>query len=67
MLSFVTENGDLFLAANDPPGARIGQDLEAWAYAVQPAPATRRIPGSYLWIICPYSATDLWEWRKRRL
>ena len=64
--SFVTEKGDVFLVANDPAGATIGQNVEVWAYPVKPSPSIRRSPGQYLWITCPYSAADLWEWRRRR-
>ena len=63
MLSFVTEKGDTFLVANDPAGATIGRSVKVWAYAVQPSPSIPRLPGRYLWIICPCSAADLWEWR----
>ncbi len=64
-LSFVTEEGDAFLVANDPAGMIIGPSVEVLAYAVRPSPS---IPGpqeQHLWIICPYSAADLWKWRER--
>jgi len=64
-LSFVTQKGATFLVANDPAGATAGSSVEVWAYLVQPSPLTRRSPGQYLWIICPYSAKDLWDWRGR--
>jgi hypothetical protein len=65
MLSFATEEGTTFLVANDPAGVRAGRRVEVCAYPVQPSVLTRRFPGQYLWIICPYSAADLWEWRER--
>lgn len=64
-LSFVTEEGNAYLVANDPAGATLGHAVEVWAYPVQPS---RSIPGSperYLWIISPCSSHDLWEWRRR--
>jgi hypothetical protein len=63
-LSFVSEKGDTFLVANDPAGATVGRNVEVWAYPVQLS-----MPQSSeqsLWIICPCSAADLWEWRARR-
>jgi hypothetical protein len=66
MLSFVTQEGDTFLVANDPAGAAVGRDVEVWAYSVKLSPSTRRPSGRYLWIICPYSAENVWEWRRRR-
>jgi hypothetical protein len=65
-LSFVSEKGDSFLVANDPAGAILGRNVEVWAYPVQMSPTAKRLLGQYLWIICPYSAAELWEWRKRR-
>lgn len=65
-LSFVTEEGNVFLVANDPAGATVGPSLEVWAYPVQPSPSIPRAPEQYLWIISPCSAADLREWRKRR-
>jgi hypothetical protein len=64
-LSFVTEK-DTFLVSNDPAGAALGRSVEVWAYPVQPSPSIPRPPEQYLWIICPYSSADLWEWRERR-
>jgi len=66
-LSFVTEEGVAFLVANDPAGATIGSRVEVCAYPMQPSPLGRRPLGRYLWIICPHSADDIWEWRKRHL
>ena len=65
-LSFVTEQGDAFLVANDPAGASVGRRTEVRAYPVQRSPSIPGHPAQYLWIICPYSAADLWEWRGRR-
>lgn len=65
-LSFITDEGDSFLLANYPAGATVGRGVEVWAYPVQPSPSIPRPPGQYLWIICPYSAADLREWRGRR-
>jgi len=64
-VSFVTEKGDVFLVANDPAGASVGRTVEVWAYPVQLSASIPRPSGQYLWIICPYSAADLWEWRER--
>ncbi len=64
--SFVTEKGDVFLVANDPASAAIGQNVDVLAYPVKPSPSIRRPSGKYLWIICPCSGADLWEWRRRR-
>src|SRR5262245_4085276 len=66
MLFFVTENGDTFLVANDPAGATVGRSVEVWAYPVKQSSSMQEPRGQYLWIICPYSAADLWEWRGRR-
>ncbi len=65
-LSFVAENGDIFLVANDPAGATVGRSVEVGAYPVQLSPSIRRLPGQYLWIVCPYSAAVIWEWRRQR-
>jgi hypothetical protein len=61
-LSFVTDEGNTFLVANDPVGMTIGTSVAVWAYAVQPSPSIPRSSEDYLWIISP---GDLWEWRKR--
>jgi len=66
MLRFVTEGGDSFVVVNDPAGAAVGRTVEVWAYPVQPSPSIPRPPEQYLWIICRYSAAELWEWRERR-
>jgi len=66
MLRFVTEEGDAFVVANDPAGASVGRSVKVWAYPVQPSPLIQNPTGQYLWIICPYSASDLWDWRGRR-
>ena len=65
MVSFVTEEGDAFLVTNDPAGATVGPSVKVWAYPVQPSPSIPRPREQYLWIICPCSAADLWEWRER--
>ena len=66
MLFFVTENGDSFLVANDPAGAKVGRSVEVWAYPVKRRSSMPETRGQYLWIISPYSAADPWEWRGRR-
>jgi len=66
VLSFVTDSGDVFVAANDPAGVSVGPSVEVWAYPVQSSPSIQRPQGRCLWIICPYSAADLWAWRRRR-
>jgi hypothetical protein len=66
MLRFVTQNGDVFAVANDPAGASVDRDVEVWAYLVQPSPLLQKSTWQSLWIICPYSMSDLWEWRGRR-
>jgi hypothetical protein len=65
MLSFVTEKGDAFAVANDPAGRSVGASVEVWAYPVQLAPTIHRARARYLWIVCPCSAAELWEWRGR--
>jgi hypothetical protein len=65
-LSFVSANGDTFLVTNDPAGAAIGRSGDVLAYAVEPSPSSPSPPAQYLWIICPCSPADLWEWRERR-
>jgi hypothetical protein len=64
-LSFVTEKGDNFLVFNDPAGLTVGRSVEITAYPVQPSPSIPRSIGKYLWIVCPCSMADLWEWRER--
>ncbi|MFC1573540.1 hypothetical protein ACFL6M_08095 [Candidatus Eisenbacteria bacterium] len=64
-LAFVTLEGDTFLVANDPAGATVGRSVEVCAYPVQLSTSVPRPPGRYLWIICPCSADDIWEWRRR--
>jgi hypothetical protein len=66
MLGFVARSGDAFLVFNDPAGATVGRDVEVEAYCVKLSPAVRKPSGQYLWVICPYSMADLWEWRERR-
>ena len=66
VLSFVTEKGDAFVVANDPVGAKVNISLQVSAYPVQLSPSHLRLPGRYLWVICPYSAADLWKWHGRR-
>jgi hypothetical protein len=63
VLSFVTENGVKLLVANDPAGVTTGLDIKVVAYAVELPSSSPRPSGQYAWIICPYSAKDLWEWR----
>ena len=65
-LSFVTEKGDTFLVFNDPAGVTLGRIVEVWAYPVQPSPSIPRSAEQHLWIICPCSLADLWEWRERQ-
>ena len=64
-LSFVTEKGDNFLVFNDPVGVTFGCSVEVSAYPVQPSPSIPRSTEKYLWVICPCSMADLWEWRER--
>jgi hypothetical protein len=63
MLCFTTENGDKFLVANDPAGAAPGRSVNVVAYPV--LPSSQGTAAKHLWIICPHSAADLWEWRRR--
>lgn len=66
ILTFITEKGESFLVANDPVGATVGCAVKVWAYPFQSSPSIRGPqPRQRLWIICPYSYDDLWEWRKR--
>src|SRR5262249_7149139 len=62
ILAFVSEQGDEFLVVNDPAGATLGRSVEVWAYPVQPSAATSGSPARHLWVICPCSAADIWEW-----
>jgi hypothetical protein len=64
-LSFVTEEGNTFHVANDPAGATVGPSAQVCAYLVRPSPSVPTASKQYLWIICPYSAVDLWGWRER--
>lgn len=64
-LSFVTEQGDTFLVANDPAGATVGRSVEVLAYPVQPSPSISRSPVQHFWIHCPCLMTDFWEWHER--
>jgi hypothetical protein len=66
-LSFVTDDGNTFTVINDAPGMVLGADVKVSAYPVQLLPRLRRFAREYLWVVCPYSMKDLWEWRKRRL
>jgi hypothetical protein len=63
-LSFVTDDRKAFLVANDPAGLRCGIDVAVWAYPIQAPTARHGLAGPYLWVICPHSAADLWEWRR---
>jgi hypothetical protein len=65
-LFFVSNSGDTFAVANHPAGASVGPSVDVWVYPVQPSPSIHRPSGRYLWIICPHTAADLWEWRGRR-
>ena len=65
-LYFVTRDGDTFRVVNDPAGATTDRDVEVLAYRVQPSVAIPGPAGQHLWVICPHSAEDLWEWRRRR-
>jgi hypothetical protein len=62
-LSFITETGDAYRVANDPVGAKIGCSVKVLAYSVLAPLPTPAEPS--LWIICPHSSADLWEWRGR--
>lgn len=66
LLRFVTEKGDTFEVANNPAGASVGRSVKVQAYPVQPSPLIQKRTGQYLWIICPYSGSDIGEWRGRR-
>jgi hypothetical protein len=50
---FVTEKGDTFLVANDPPGTSVGCYLDVRAYPVHLAPSISRPHEKYLWIYLP--------------
>jgi hypothetical protein len=64
-LSFVAQSGDHFCVVNDPAGAAVGRGVEVVAYPVLPCMPAPRPRERYLWVICPYSTADLWEWRRR--
>src|SRR5262245_48640888 len=64
-LSFVTEMGDVFHITNDPAGANVGRTVEVCAHRVEPSPSNETPRGQYLWIMCPCSMKDIWEWRAR--
>ena len=63
-LSFVTADRKAFLVANDPAEVKCGTDVAVWAYPIQAPTARHGLAGPYLWVICPHSAADLWEWRR---
>jgi len=63
-LSFVTDEGDTFLVLNHPAGMTVGRRVEVRAYPVQRPPSNSRPAARYLWVICPCSAADIWEWRR---
>jgi hypothetical protein len=64
-LSFVTDSGETFLVANDPPGANVGGKVEVWAHPVQRPPSIPVNPGKCLWIRCRCSAKDVSDHRER--
>lgn len=65
MLSFVVEEGDTFLVANDPAGVAAGRTVDVQAYPVELAPSIDRPLGRYLWTISPCSVAELCKWRER--
>jgi len=65
ILSFVTDEGTTFLVANEPAEMVADRDVRVSAYPVEPYPTTPKSTKHYLWIICPYSTQDLWDWRGR--
>ena len=65
-LRFVTKEGDMFWVANDPAGAPAGRTLEVQAYPVRLSASIPAPTGPHLWIICPHSEEEIWEWRGRR-
>jgi hypothetical protein len=64
-LSFVTEKGDAFVVVNVPAGGIIGRNVQATAYPVVPSWSLRKGTEHFLWVICPGSSADIWEWRGR--
>jgi hypothetical protein len=66
-LSFIAEDGSIFMVVNDPAGASAGKRVEVRAHQVQLEPSRVCTAAKYLWIICPLSAADLWKWRQRRV
>jgi hypothetical protein len=64
-LTFVTEQGNTFLVANNPAGATAGCTVKALVYPVQLSPSMSGPSQRWLWVICPWSSADLWELRAR--
>jgi hypothetical protein len=63
-LLFMTSDGDTFHVVNDPAGATVSADIEVSAFDVNRLPlASSGVP--HLWVVCPHSIADLWEWRRR--
>jgi hypothetical protein len=65
ILTFVTEEGEAFVVANDPAGSNVGARIEVSAYAVYRSASAAPSSGRLLWVIGPYSMADLWKWRER--
>jgi hypothetical protein len=65
-LSFATEEGEVYLVANDPAGAAVGACVDVTAYPVQPLPSLPTASKKHLWVFAPCSMEDIWEWRERR-
>jgi hypothetical protein len=64
-LTFVTQQGETFLVANNPAGATADCSIDARVYPVQPSPSVSDSHQQWLWVICPWSYADLWELRRR--
>lgn len=58
-LTFVGNDGEVFLVANDPANVNLGCSVNVWAYQVQPYPATPGRSRRHLWVIAPCSIPDL--------
>ena len=64
-LRFVTDEGNSFAVVNNPIGAEIGARVDVRAFPISLSASAPDATEQSLWITCPYSAAQLWEWRKR--
>jgi hypothetical protein len=65
-LIFMTADGETFHVVNDPAGSTVSVDVEVSAYDVSLPPSPTSSGIAHLWVVCPHSFADLWEWRRRK-